>query len=116
MIPFHVPMISFNPEQKVHLFIKYWIPPHIQYPATKLTPSYEKTAQVESVAILRDKDIHRLRLIYVCDIGYVKRIVGLGDVSISDLVQTRENLRVQRTRRLHDVRMLNRVRTAQART
>ena len=90
----------------VHLFIKDWIPPHIHNPASKLTSSYEKTAQIESTAILRDKNIHRLRLIDVCDVGYVKWIVGLGNVSISDLVKTRENLGVQRTRQLHDVRML----------
>jgi len=106
MIPFHMPMISFYHEQMVHLFIKDWIPPHIQYSASKLTPSYEKTAQIESAAILRNKDIHRLRLIDVCNIRYVKWVVGLGDISISDLVKMRENLSIQRTRRLHDVRML----------
>lgn len=101
-----MPVISFDYDQTVLLFIKDWIPPHIQYSESKVTPSQEKTAQIESAAILRDKDIHRLRLIDVRDVGYVKWVVGLGDISISDLVKTRENLRVQRTRRLHDVRML----------
>jgi hypothetical protein len=72
-----MPVISFDYDQTVLLFIKDWIPPHIQYSASKVTPSQEKAAQIESAAILRDKDIHRLRLIAtdrrarcrVCQVG-----------------------------------------------
>jgi hypothetical protein len=90
----------------LHLFIKDRIPPHIQHSSRKLTPPYEKTAQIESTAILGNENVHWSQCINVCDLGYVQGIVRCGDISNCKFVQTRENLIVEAPRGFHDVSVL----------